>query len=161
MRRDTNECAMTRRKPMRRWMNFEQSLMGRLVAVLAKGMIALTILILPSIASAQFDFTLATLGPQNIVQGSPLYFVLTATPVSGVSPTLIPVTVTGLPVGSSVSFPDIAQTCCGANQIYSLSSPVSTAIQVNTASTTPVGPVTLTISVTAGTVTRSVSYPFT
>src|SRR5262249_37730549 len=61
--------------------------------------------------------------------------------------------------GASVSFPDIAQSCCGTNQIWSL--PTSTAIRVDTLSTTPVGPVTLTISVTAGTVTHSVNYPMT
>ena len=123
--------------------------------------VALAILLSPSVASAQFDFTLTTLGPQNVVQGRPLYFVLTAAPVSGTSPTLLPIAVTGLPAGVTVSFPDIAQTCCGTNQIYSLNSPVSTAIQIQTSATTPVGPATLMLSVTAGTVTRSVSYPIT
>lgn len=128
-------------------------------AALVTAIVALTALISPSIASAQFDFTLTTGGPQNVVQGRPLYFVLTATPVSGTSPTLIPIAVAGLPAGATVSFPDIAQTCCGTNQIYSLSSPVSTTIQINTLASTPVGSAALTVSVTAGTVTRSVSYP--
>src|SRR5262249_19191111 len=127
---------------------------------LVTAIVALTALSWPSVASAQFDFTLSTLGPENVVQGRPLYFVLTATPTSGTSPTLIPITVSGLPAGATVSFPDIAQSCCGTNQLYSMNSPVSTAIQVNTQATTPVGPVTLTVSVTAGTVTHSVSYPF-
>jgi hypothetical protein len=135
--------------------------MRALGAALVTATIALTALIAPSVASAQFDFTLTTNGPQNVVQGSPLYFVLSATPKSGTSPTLLPITVAGLPAGATVSFPDITQTCCGTNQIWSLSSPVSTAIQINTLATTPVGPVTLTVSVTAGTVSHTVSYPFT
>jgi hypothetical protein len=130
-------------------------------AALVTAIVALTALISPSIASAQFDFTLTTRGPQNVVQGSPLYFVLTATPVGGISPTLIPIAVAGLPAGATVSFPDIAQTCCGTNQIYSLSSPVSTTIQINTLATTPVGPATLSVTVTAGTVSHTVNYPLT
>jgi len=113
------------------------------------------------VASAQFDFTLATFGPQRVTQGRPLYFVVTATPVSGTSPTMIPITVAGLPAGATASFPDLAQTCCGTNQLYSMSSPVRTTIMINTLATTPVGAVTLTITVTAGTVARSVSYPIT
>jgi hypothetical protein len=123
--------------------------------------IALAALMTPPVACAQFDFTLTASGPQNVVPGHPLYFVLTATPVSGTSPTLLPITVSGLPLGATVSFPDIAQTCCGTNQIYSLNSTVSTAIQVNTLATTPVGPATLMVSVTDGTVSHTVSHSLT
>ena len=41
-----------------------------------------------------------------MAQGSPLYFVLTTTPVSGTSSTLLTITVAGLPAGATVSFPD-------------------------------------------------------
>jgi hypothetical protein len=134
---------------------------GALGAALVTAAVALAVLISPSVALAQLDFTVTTSGPQNVVQGRPLYFVLTATLVSGTSPNLMPITVTGLPGGATVSFPDIAQTCCGTNQIWSLSPPASTTIRINTLATTPVGPATLTVSVTAGTITRSVSYPIT
>jgi hypothetical protein len=162
---------------MQRWLAFWSSLNvhqssasfpGELVArrprltlgaALVAATVALAALISPSVASAQFDFTVTTSGPQNVVQGRPLYFVVTATPVSGTSPTLIPITVAGLPAGATVAFPDIAQSCCGANQIYSL--PTSTTIQINTLATTPVGSATLTVSVTAGTLTRSASFPIT
>ena len=151
---------------MLRWLDFcssdelfERVPVRTLGTALVIAMVALTVLMWPSIASAQVDFSLTTLGPRNVVQGRPLYVALTATLVSGTSPTLIPITVAGLPAGSSVSFPDIAKACCGTNQIYSL--PASTTIQINTSATTPVGSTTLTITVTAGTVSRSVSYPIT
>src|SRR3982074_1668526 len=79
---------------------------------LVTAIVALMPLLSPSVASAQLDFSLTTFGPRNVVQGSPLYFVLTARLVSGTSPSFIPITVTGLPAGATVSFPDIAQTCC-------------------------------------------------
>jgi hypothetical protein len=137
----------------------ERTPMRALGTTLVTAIVALATLLSPSVALAQFDFTLTTQGPRNVVQGRPLYFVLTATPVAGTSPTVIPIAVTGLPGGATVSFPDIAQTCCGTNQIWSL--PASTTIQINTLATTPVGPATLTVSVTAGTVSRSVSYAIT
>ena len=139
---------------------FQSGPMRTLSAGLIMTLLTLTALIWPSVASAQFDFTLDTIGPQNVVQGHPLYFVLNVTPTSGTSPTMIPITVSGLPDGATASFPDIAQTCCGTNQIYSLSSATSIAIQINTLTTTPVGLGTLNVSVTAGSVTHSVSYPF-
>jgi len=151
---------------MLRWLDccssdelFERVPLRALGTALVTTMIALTVLIWPSVASAQFDFTLTTRGPQSVTQGSPLYLTLTAKLVSGTSPTLLPITVTGLPAGSSVSFPDIAQQCCGTNQIYSL--PANTTVQINTSATTPSGPTTLTITVTGGTVSRSVNYPIT
>ena len=128
-------------------------------STLVAALVTLVALTSPPVASAQFDFTVTVRGPQNVVQGRPLYVVLTTTPVSGTSPTLIPITVSGVPAGATVSFPDIAQTCCGTNQIYSLSSPVSTTIQISTLATTPAGPATLTVNVTAGAVSRSVSFP--
>ena len=165
--------AMTRSYAMMRWSEFwssrnveptnllERGPMRALRIALLTAAVALTALVWPSVASAQFDFTLATFGPQRVTQGRPLYFVVTATPVSGTSPTMIPITVAGLPAGATASFPDLAQTCCGTNQLYSMSSPVRTTIMINTLATTPVGAVTLTITVTAGTVARSVSYPIT
>src|SRR6266568_8085416 len=171
--------AILRRYAMHRWLDYWWNLSmrqtnagfpGGLVkrgptraqgAALVTAIVALAALISPSVAFAQFDFTLTSSGPQNVAQGSPLYFVVTATPLSGTSPTLIPITVTGLPAGATVSFPDIAQTCCGTNQIYVLNSPSPVTIQINTLTSTPVGPATLTVSVAAGTVTRSVSYPIT
>src|SRR5215472_4831063 len=140
---------------------FQSGPMRTLSAGLITTLVTLIALIWPSVASAQFDFTLTTSGPHNVVQGRPLYFILSLTPVSGTSPHGIPITVVGLPAGASASFPDIAQTCCGTNQIYSLDSPGSTSIKIDTLPTTPVGPVSLTVSVTAGTVTHSVSYAFT
>src|SRR5438552_8830177 len=102
---------------MRKWLNFSSSLSTRqtiaslpqeeiergpmrsLGTTLVTAMVALTTLIAPSLVSAQSNFTLAAFGPQNVVQGRPLYFVLTVTPVSGTSPTMVPVTVAGLPAG--------------------------------------------------------------
>src|SRR5262249_3778435 len=126
---------------------------------LATAIVVLVTVIPPSVASAQFDFTLSTLGPQNVVQGHSVYFVLTGTTMSGTSPNLIPITVTGLPAGATVSFPDIVRSCCGTNQIFSFN--FSTTIPVSTLASTPVGPATLTVTVTAGTVSHSVSYPIT
>lgn len=132
----------------------------RVPAGLAPALLALTMLLVPSVAFAQFDFTLTTLGPRNVVQGRPLLFAVTATPVGSASPGMVPITVAGLPGGATASFPDISQGCCGNNEIYwSVPSPLSTTVQVNTVATTPVGPATITVSMTAGAVTRSVSYP--
>jgi hypothetical protein len=121
--------------------------------------VALAALISPSVASAQFDFALSTAGPENVVRGQPLYFALIGRMLSGTSPTLLPITVSGLPVGATVTFPDIVRTCCGTNQVWSFD--FTTTIQVNTLLTTPVGPAALTVTVTAGGVSRTVSYPFT
>src|SRR5262245_812608 len=126
---------------------------------LVTAVVVLVAVVSPSVASAQFDFTLSTLGPQNVVQGHSLYFVLTGTTVSGTSPNSNPITVTGLPAGATVSFPDIVRSCCGTNQIFSFN--FNTTIRVSTLASTPVGPATLTVTVTAGTVSHSMSYPIT
>jgi len=123
------------------------------LAALAAATLAL---LSPPPAAAQLNFSLTAVGPQNVAQGRSLYVAVTATLLSGTSPTSIPITVSGLPSGATVSFPDIGG---GSNVMWSL--PTATTVQINTQATTPLGSSTLTVTVTAGSVSRSVTFPMT
>lgn len=107
------------------------------------------------------DFTLTAGGPHHVVQGYPVTFnvksaVLAGTDtVSGITPS-----VSGLPAGATVSFPNMVRYCCGTT-LYRLG-PDSNPIRISTSSATPIGTFPLQISyTTAGGVTRSTTWTIT
>lgn len=107
----------------------------------------------PSMALA-YDFTLSAYGPHRVVSGHDLYVQETSAITAGTRD-FIYYYVDGLPTGSTVSWPTIAASCCGANRSWQ---PGKNLLQIGVPSTVPTGTYNLTLRAVSGGVTHQTSY---
>jgi hypothetical protein len=110
-----------------------------------------------STASAQVtDFSISTSGPHHVVQGRYFSFYAVGKVLGGTDEGMVVPTVTNLPPGATVQFPDIQRYCCGTS-LYQLTS--DNPVTIVTSSSTPAGTYTVQVKYTTkGGVTRSVPY---
>jgi hypothetical protein len=128
--------------------------MSRQISLLGLTIIALVfpavlVSILPVSASSAFDFSLSNSGGFTAVQGGYGSTTISITPVSG-SPQTVYLSCNGRPQDSVCTF----------NPAYGVPSATTTA-SINALSSTPVGSYTITVTGTAGEVTRTTQFTFT
>jgi len=110
-----------------------------------------------STASAQVtDFSISTSGPHHVVQGRYFTFYAVGKVLAGTDEGFPVPTVSNLPPGATVQFPNMERYCCQTS-LYQLTSDNS--VRIVTSSSTPVGTYTVQVKYTTkGGVTRSVPY---
>jgi hypothetical protein len=118
--------------------------------------LGLFLLIACAIGSAQaLDFTLNISGPHHVVQGHYMFFLVTAQVTAGVDEPATP-TISGLPVGATAEFVDLAKFCCGTF-LWRTASNNPVKISLPPATPTGVYPLTITYTSQSG-VVRSALY---
>lgn len=101
-------------------------------------------LVFISILAAQasaLDFSIAMSGPHHVTVGHPVTFIAKATLLSGANESAVP-TVTGLPAGAGVSFPNL-KFCC-TTFMYTLDDPLPIRVDVPAAAKPGFYPLTIT-----------------
>jgi hypothetical protein len=108
-------------------------------------------------ASAQVtDFSISTSGPHHVVQGRYFMFYAVGKILAGTDEGSPVPTVTNLPPGATVEFPNMQRFCCQSS-LYQLTS--DNPVRIVTSPNTPVGTYTVQVKYTTkGGVTRSVPY---
>jgi len=105
-------------------------------------------------AAFAYDFSYSAYGPQHVVRGYTIYIQITASLLDGTRDYIFHY-VSGLPVGSTYSYPLLDEYCCGGNRGWS---PENTLLAIDVPAGAAAGSYPLVLSAESGGVTRETAF---
>lgn len=126
-----------------------------------KRLLALLVLIAVGFLQAAplSDFSLSTYGPESVVPGHYMFFVVSGTVVTGENDQMVTPSIAGLPAGVTAEFINLTRFCCGT-KLWRVDSATPVKISASVSATPGTYPLTITY-LTDNAVSKSTEYSLT